>query len=485
MPLPNAVLRQYTPPTCTLEIMARSSPQPRGVGLTATAPLNFILRFDDPRLISDPKSIQGDRYQLEDLHQAVTTYVQNLLKKSPEHFTSIFSDAPVSSIEASKLSNPDSASTLKREEIVASVPTVASDKIFLQAADSSGLAHNLFLGSLKNNASGSAIQLGVLQLFDLVTALEECAADVVRLPQNRRLLASAPSTWAGIAAVLLLAMGITTAVVLYLRPKPHRQIATTTVVQSPNINNQQSVTTQPSVTPLPLPSSLGILPSPPTGVLVPSPGLNKGAKRNTLPTDTIPLNQPTGVYSPPTPSGILITPRQQAAVNVPSGTTTIPTPSITQAPATQQRLPAISNVPSSISPSLTPIPGLGTETTPDSANLGGSKTPLPKAPSSDLSKGTAFDTIPQVAEARNYFKKRWEPPSGLTQTLEYSLILDTDGTIKRIIPLGQAARIYVDRTGMPLAGTPFVSPIKNGQTPKIRVVLSPDGQVQTFQDSEN
>jgi hypothetical protein len=68
----------------------------------------------------------------------------------------------------------------------------------------------------------------------------------------------------------------------------------------------------------------------------------------------------------------------------------------------------------------------------------------------------------------------------LTKTLEYSIVLDVDGTIKLIEPLGQAARTYVDRSSMPLIGERFVSPINNGQTPRIRVVLAPDGKVQTF-----
>ena len=107
---------------------------------------------------------------------------------------------------------------------------------------------------------------------------------------------------------------------------------------------------------------------------------------------------------------------------------------------------------------------------------GGSSTPAnPKEP-----KSTAFDTIPQVAEAREFFKQRWNPPSTLTQTLEYNLILGVDGKIQRIEPLSQASRNYIDRTGMPLVDEPFVSPNKSGQAATIRVVLSPDGKVQTF-----
>jgi hypothetical protein len=90
------------------------------------------------------------------------------------------------------------------------------------------------------------------------------------------------------------------------------------------------------------------------------------------------------------------------------------------------------------------------------------------------------DTIPQVAEVRNYLQERWQPPSGLTQTLEYTLWLNRDGSILRIEPRGQAAGEYIDRTGIPKPGESFVSPLAEDREPKIRVVLTPDRKVQTF-----
>lgn len=93
---------------------------------------------------------------------------------------------------------------------------------------------------------------------------------------------------------------------------------------------------------------------------------------------------------------------------------------------------------------------------------------------------TAFDTIPQVAEARQYFQQRWTPPQGLTQTLEYTLFVGANGAIQRTMPLGQAAGDYLDRTGIPPIGAPFVSALSNKQNAKIRIVLSPDGTVKTF-----
>jgi hypothetical protein len=111
------------------------------------------------------------------------------------------------------------------------------------------------------------------------------------------------------------------------------------------------------------------------------------------------------------------------------------------------------------------------------------QSPSTPTPPND-SKTTALITTPQLSEVKEYFQNRWEPPSGLTQTLEYSIVLDVDGTIQRIEPLGRASRTYVDRSGMPLIGEPFVSPNPNGESPRIRVVLNPNGRVQTFLEQE-
>jgi hypothetical protein len=98
----------------------------------------------------------------------------------------------------------------------------------------------------------------------------------------------------------------------------------------------------------------------------------------------------------------------------------------------------------------------------------------------DSANATAFDTIPQVAEVRSYFQQRWKPQEGLNQTLEYRIVLEANGTIQSVTPLKQAAGEFIDRTGIPLAGESFVSPLQSGQSAKIRLVLNPDGKVQAF-----
>jgi uncharacterized protein YjbI with pentapeptide repeats len=88
-------------------------------------------------------------------------------------------------------------------------------------------------------------------------------------------------------------------------------------------------------------------------------------------------------------------------------------------------------------------------------------------------------TIAQLTEARNYLRAHWRPPNNLTQTLEYILTLNPDGSITRILPLGKAAGDYIQRTSIPVPGEPFVSPVE-GVKSTIRVVFEPDGNVQVL-----
>ena len=58
-----------------------------------------------------------------------------------------------------------------------------------------------------------------------------------------------------------------------------------------------------------------------------------------------------------------------------------------------------------------------------------------------------------------------------------------DGTIEKILPLNKVAREYIDSSGIPQIGKPFVSTNKSGQNLRIRVILNPDSKVQTFPET--
>ena len=98
---------------------------------------------------------------------------------------------------------------------------------------------------------------------------------------------------------------------------------------------------------------------------------------------------------------------------------------------------------------------------------------------SDKSPSNLRDLV-QLQEISSYFRNKWKSPQDLKQTLEYRLILSQDGSINRIIPIGKAAGIYLDRTNIPLLGEPFVSPFTEQEIMTVRLLLSPDGEVRTF-----
>lgn len=560
MPLTNSVIRRYTPPTCTLEILAQSSPLSQWMGKTVLKKLKFELRFDDPKLPEERRvPIRGDRDQLEALCDAVTSYVQEFLQQPPESFWMSFSGLQ----DSSKVSHDSELTDFQQSPL----PTKTFDsfnsqlpgKIYLES--NSYLTHNLHLGSLANQASGRVIQLSLLQLFDLATALDEYSTDVMALPnlEQSNTFRRLPA-WAPVAAVLVLGVGLLPITLQYAnnirqkQPQTAKKPASTQeeIALAPS-DSLDFPTPQPGLTPgdnlqrsLPSlgttpPLSTSSLPekpltSPGSGLSsinsqspisgLPPASLTSPKNAGTIPPGTIPglnSNQQGGVTSTIPGQQIAITPNLQQN---PTGSTS---PSQLNLPI-KRNLPSRSSSPTGISSNIPVIP-------PSASNIpiNGSNNTLPQAytpinpsqlqtginspqtfsstaqPSSKISptdnssatsladrlrgasqtsissqsanSETLFDT-PQIAEARNILTKRWQPPSGLTQTLEYSLMLGVDGSIERILPLNKPAREFVNSTGMPDIGKPFVSANRYGKNARIRVILSPDGKVQTFPESD-
>ncbi|NES25473.1 MAG: DUF4335 domain-containing protein [Symploca sp. SIO3E6] len=206
MPFFNSVERSYTPPTCTLKIRAKSSPLSRWMGQSVLKELGFELSFDDPRKTQDQQvTLQGNGADLEMLSEAVNSYVQNLLESSASsmplllpmtngnHEQSSLALAESSVTPSTLLVDKESEEALDKfndSSLVRSFPSnpkllslkspTPFSPIYLQPK---GLvAHNLFLGQLATQESGPVIELTVLQLFDLATALEQYASQVVALP---------------------------------------------------------------------------------------------------------------------------------------------------------------------------------------------------------------------------------------------------------------------------------------------------------------
>lgn len=399
------------------------------------------------------------------------------------------------------------------------------------------LYHELFLGRLANEESGDVVNLTVTQLFDLATALDEYTADLVALPNLSTPISKtkrAIPSWGPIAAGTVLAVGVTAGGVQLISQSGKNQVATTsTQATSSSTPASTALLSQvpppPPTTPIPIspiptpsvPPTLASSPtlSPPGRVSIPTPEAAKDEPIlkqpqtvavnpapltiPVLPQRTTPVFVPSQAQSLPNSSGIVnrgTSPSSSSSSSSPKATTAKSTPSspTTTTTAKTQPLPALPALPTlQASPSASPSK-LADKIIPDATLNPGSpladvkppeppvagkaaNTPENTAKTTEIAANSRLsDSIPQVAEVRSYFQQRWKPPSGLTQTLEYSLSLNADGSIQRIIPLGQAAGKYIDGTGIPLPGEPFVSSVDGNRTPIIRVVFTPEGKVDTF-----
>ncbi|MBW4634088.1 MAG: DUF4335 domain-containing protein [Iphinoe sp. HA4291-MV1] len=551
MPVSNPVIRRYTPPTCTLEVLAQRSALSQWTGKSVLKELQFELRFDDPRLPEEKRiAIRGDSNQLEALCAVVTSYVQEFLQMSPESFWANVSGTEDVGVTSDETEEKD-FNNLPLQETQAINSFTHIPAVDIQIKPGNHLTHNLFLGSLANPASGNVVQLSLLQLFDLATALDEYSVDVMALPNltSRSATRRIPA-WAPVAAVLAIAVGLFPVTWQYANRNKQQQTAKkqTSAQQkialenspSQNLSTPNALPTfspsnsllSPPLPPfgstLPVPNSTNA--SPPIGQTLPSvPATPQTSANSTLP--SVPQTSPNLGNVPNTPL-----PSLGSTLNIP-GTTKTPTfPTSPQNTGPKQQI-AIPSKPLQNNTALKPNSGTSSSTsaqknstlsastdkTPSDSSVATlpnstrstSREPVYSQPgtsepsgtdalisrlrearrnranistevattSTNRSSDTLFDTA-QVSEARDVLKKRWQPPSGLRQRIEYSLVVGVDGKIERILPLGKAARDYVDRTGMPLIGEPFVSPNKNGQAVKIRAVFSPDGKVQTFPETE-
>lgn len=524
MPLSNSVLRRYTPPTCTLEIAATSSPLSRWAGKSITKDLRFELRFDDPRQSEEePVTIRGNAQDLEILNDAVNSYIQNFLNSSTELPLSLGtatngnSPAPHRPNGQTNTHSPQNVNTFEQtssQEVIgfdhaSAVNPAQSNSIHsfhprtvpeIHLQPKGLLSHELFLGDLATAESGLTVDLSVLQLFDLATALDEYSAELVALPKQNNLLAwkKAPPAWTSAAAMVALVVGITGGIAYFNQQNKSQTTALKTTPTpaltplSPLPVPVAPVVISPFPTPV-VPPALATVPNlpPPTSVVPPAPGtatLSQGLN--------IPKTAPnTAINSSPTaiiPGGISIVPRRPTIPNSNIGSL----PSIASVPSIPSRSPANSAAKTTptqpplpkapITPPPLVLPTIIPTTAPESATAqaevsrtrGGAAADVNSAP--DAANNKLSDTIPQVAEARNYLQTRWKPPANFSQTLEYRLNLGPTGSIDTVDPLGQAAAKYIEDTGIPKPGEKFVSPVSNGANAKIRVVFKPDGTVSTF-----
>ncbi len=513
------ITRQYAPPTCTLEVTAQTSALSRWTRQPVLKSLDFLLSFNE---LCDrnqqPLEVQGNQEQLESLSEAVSAYTQEFLGQSlvplpDERLRSEPSQAEPE-VQTADLSGEAAAT------VTLPVP--------LHLRPRNLLSHELVLGSLATEASGAVIQLKASQLFDLATALDEYGAEIETLPaQVPQPARPSVPVWARAAGVILLVGGTTAALSQFLYTGfggPTSTISqkdqeSTSQETAPVANLPSPAVPSPTLDEAPLPQPTQALPT----VKLPKRDFGD-SKTNPFPASLRPSNS----QSAPSASQPIAKPKaaQQAPLaKLPSlpeppapvdlNLEQLKEPKTTDAPTTIAGRPPIelgqTNIgrsgTSAASESLkssdvlksSPQAGVSAESEASFSTADVEKVPqleqakpaapaavspgAPVPPESQARNRTAFDVTPQIAEARQYLAQRWQVPANLKQTLQYTLVLNADGTIGQIKPRGQAATQYLGQTPIPETNQPFVSPTPASGKKTIRVVLGADGSVLTFPES--
>ncbi len=476
-----SLVKRYTPPTCSLEIVGKMSSLSIYMQKPILKELYFQLNFDDPRLPTEKQiTIRGDRTSLDFLCNTVQQYVQQFLSQTTNY---------------SKVSQLPSSS---------SAPYLRSQGL---------LNHKFYFGNLSQEASQQSILLSAVQLFDLANALDEYKQEMLHLPElysskSRKLIPIFTS-----AAVVVAAVGLTVGIKLF----------------------QQSSTTSESVANNPIPE---IIPTTPkkeqSDVIPPKPSDNQPIAPANVPKPLTTRQKlsPPSVVNPPQPPKLeenRVNPAQPPTLNEkPSELVIIPQP---QPKPQESETPTIVITPQTTETKPSPILENPTEvpTLPDNPQIIENPTETPNMQNNsdlgfNLSKSpisesnlddnlfsnsrnditypieeentsatdslinsnetkTAFNNDPQITEVKDYFQKTWQPIEGLKETLEYRLIINKKGHLQTLIPLGYASEAYLPQVDFPSSNQAFVSPLSENQKQTIRLVLEPNGNVSTFLES--
>ncbi len=89
---------------------------------------------------------------------------------------------------------------------------------------------------------------------------------------------------------------------------------------------------------------------------------------------------------------------------------------------------------------------------------------------------------PSLEETKRYFQGKWKANPAQPNALQYVLnISGKSGIVRSVSPQGEAATTYLQQTKLIKPGQKLVSPVAAGNSDrKIRVLLQPDGGVDTF-----
>lgn len=438
-------IHRFTPPTCTLEITGQKLPRYRRQPLDPAKQLQFELRFDDPRQTTAKQiAIKGNQQDLRELQRAINHYTQIQLQRS---------------FQVNNL-RTDAASTTRDQE--QPIPYLTPE----------GLTHHeLFFGSLTHDSDRPSIKLGTVQLFDLVTALEAYQTKMLALSEVEQLRPwqKIMPLWGGIVAVGMIAA---IAMAMIFKPQSQQNSASEAIPsQAPN-----SIPELTEVTPPPLPN--------------PDQQFVDSLKPRAAISSSERLPPPPAVETPkPKPDIPDPADYELSDVTRQSGIDTMAKAKITD----HQKTKSASSILAKI-PSITSAPQAEINPRNQAQEQANVKDVEPKNldPKSAIVDNYLKKPVPRIAarqpssveEVAAYFEHKWQPPADLNQSLEYRLLLDENGSIKRVVPLGKAAQLYLSQTNIPINGEPFISPLGKSQPSTIRLLFNPQGGVQVFAEAK-
>ena len=256
MPWSNSVSRRYSSPTCTLEIRLKPEIWSFWTGQFVRKHIRFQLIFDDPHSSSEkPLIISGDVLTLEELYQTVKQYSEAFFhgdfgKRIPKLAPSSAGGNPTPTSMATQFLLEDSlesrfpsgSKVLQPPLVNQEVPSILTlnQNSSIQIKPQGSFTHQLDLGVLATEASNQTIQLGNLQLLDLVAALEECMVDLMAIapPQPPLKPVSGHLLKLILGAIAFLVLGLTAATTTKIDRQPAPPPLTQPTI--PTIRHSQS-----------------------------------------------------------------------------------------------------------------------------------------------------------------------------------------------------------------------------------------------------
>ncbi|MEM1292376.1 MAG: DUF4335 domain-containing protein [Cyanobacteria bacterium P01_H01_bin.162] len=460
---------RYDSPTVTLEVMARSA----AVSQWSDKPVVQVLRYQlDILSLEDggqPVEIRGDRDSFLPLINAVQTYLQSQLVGDP----------------------------MARGDRDADQPYLVPDGL---------TRHTLHLGPLRTTNGEATASLGALQLADLGDVVDQLDTQVRPLPVSLVAVSRRPwRQWSTVAAGMVAAMGITTA----LWPLYQSQPDGDTALQAPSATFETApATPENQVTPR----------SAPPADDAETPAAIAEAEPVTPPTNAPPAaSQPAGAAgnapknTPVTPDSA--TDEQAVPKPDPSSSAANPAPPVVESeaapttpppsPRPAPRPPAAATTREAAPDELTslleePAEALtDTAPTPSEADSfpgvieGQTDTSAPAAIAAPEAESAAASTgstgevtlaLSALDTLLKTLRDRWTPPEGLEQTLTYRLVFDADDMLVEVIPQDALAEQYRDRTGLPLLSTPD---LPTDDATIIDLLFQPDGTVEMVNVTPN